>query len=80
MWRATFDARNLAVRFGGRGKAYLCPYPYLSPAFQRLEHQIKEFALTSHMNVRSRKNTRFAGLEMLKGRKFGRRYRGETEG
>src|SRR5208337_3481624 len=28
MWSATFDPRNLAVRFGGRGKAYLCPYPY----------------------------------------------------
>jgi FGGY family of carbohydrate kinases, C-terminal domain len=25
------DAGNLPVRFGGRGKAYLCPYPYLSP-------------------------------------------------
>ena len=22
------------VRFGGRGKAHLCPYPYLSPGFQ----------------------------------------------
>src|SRR5271165_662048 len=28
MWSATFGPRNLAVRFGGRGKAYLCPYPY----------------------------------------------------
>src|SRR5271166_4094722 len=31
MWSATFDPRNLAVRFGGRGKAYLCPYPYRHP-------------------------------------------------
>jgi hypothetical protein len=32
--------------------------------------QIKEFALklTRHMNVRSMKNTRSSGLEMLKGR------------
>jgi hypothetical protein len=27
----------------------------------------KRFALTRHMNVRSMKNTRFSGLEMLKG-------------
>jgi hypothetical protein len=29
---------------------------------------IKRFALTRHMNVRSMKNTRSSGLEMLKGR------------
>ena len=27
------DAGNLPVRFGGRGKAQFCPYPYLSPGF-----------------------------------------------
>ena len=31
---------------------------------------------TRHMNVRSRKNTRFAGLEMLQGREIGGRYQG----
>src|ERR1700730_17934419 len=25
------DAGDLPVRFGGRGKAYLCPYPYRHP-------------------------------------------------
>src|SRR6516162_940021 len=29
MWSATFDARNSPVRFGGRGEAFLRPYPYL---------------------------------------------------
>jgi hypothetical protein len=48
------------------------------PAFQRREHQIKEFALTRRYAVAPLvKNTRPAGLEVLKGRKFGRRYGGQ---
>jgi hypothetical protein len=47
----------------------------LSPGFQPVSTlgtlKINEFALklTRHMNVRSMKNTRSCGLEMLKGRK-----------
>ena len=40
----------------------------VAQGFNPGKHQIRRFALTRHMNVRSRKNTRFTGLEMLKGR------------
>jgi hypothetical protein len=39
-----------------------------SPGFNPGTLEINEFVLTRHMNVRSMKNTRFSGLEMLKGR------------
>jgi hypothetical protein len=35
----------MPVRFGGRGKACLCPYPYLSPGFQPWEPSPERRAL-----------------------------------
>jgi hypothetical protein len=59
---------------GADGLLFNCPEgpKNLAQGFNPGKHPIKRFALTRHMNVRSMKNTRFAGLEMLKGREMAR--------
>jgi hypothetical protein len=44
----------MPVRFGGRGKDHLCPYPYLSPGFQPWDPNPKRRALKGRQIERTK--------------------------